>query len=284
MISSSSPGISLMQEGISYMASAQLPCLIVNVQRGGPGLGTIQPSQGDYFQATKGGGHGDYRLIVLAPASVQEMADFVFEGFRLAEKYRNPAFILTDGALGQMMEKVALPPAGSLPYPDNTSWATKGKKQGEERHIITSLFMQPEKMEEVNRELQKKYQQMEETEVRYEEFGADDANVLLVAFGLVARICQKAMQQARERGLKVGLLRPKTLFPFPKKRIAELSAHVGSVLTVEMNAVQMLEDVRLAVEGRCPVHFKGRMGGMIPSPDEVLEAIEAIAEKQNVEL
>lgn len=284
MISSSSPGISLMQEGISYMASAQLPCLIVNVQRGGPGLGTIQPSQGDYFQATKGGGHGDYRLIVLAPASVQEMADFVFEGFRLAEKYRNPAFILTDGALGQMMEKVALPQAGSLPYPDNTSWATKGKKPDEERHIITSLFMQPEKMEEVNRELQKKYQQMEETEVRYEEFGVDDAEILLVAFGLAARICQKAMQLARERGLKVGLLRPMTLFPFPRKRIAELSAHVGSVLTVEMNAGQMLEDVRLAVEGRCPVHFKGRMGGMIPSPDEVLEAIEAIAEKHNVEM
>jgi 2-oxoglutarate ferredoxin oxidoreductase subunit alpha len=284
MISSSGPGISLMQEGLSYMASAQLPCLVVNVQRGGPGLGTIQPSQGDYFQATKGGGHGDYRLIVLAPASVQEMADFVFEGFRLAEKYRNPALILTDGALGQMMEKVTLPPAGSLPYPDNASWATKGKKKGEERHIITSLFMQPEKMEEVNRELQSKYKQMEETEVRYEEFGVDDAEVLLVAFGLVARICQKAMQLARERGLKVGLLRPITLFPFPGKRIADLSTHVGSVLTVEMNSGQMLEDVRLAVEGRCPVHFKGRMGGMIPSPDEVLEAIVATLEQHNVAL
>ncbi len=283
MISSSGPGISLMQEGISYMASAQLPCLIVNVQRGGPGLGTIQPSQGDYFQATKGGGHGDYRLIVLAPGSVQEMADFVFEGFRLAEKYRTPALILTDGALGQMMEKVSLPPLGSLPYPD-TPWATMGKKPGEKRHIITSLFMQPEEMEEVNMTLQKKYRLIEETEVRYEEFGVDDADVLLVAFGLVARICQKAMQQARARGLKVGLLRPITLFPFPEKRIAELSARVASVLTVEMNAGQMLEDVRLAVEGRCPVHFKGRMGGMIPSPDEVLEAIEAIAEKHNVEL
>jgi len=283
MISSSGPGISLMQEGISYMASAQLPCLVVNVQRGGPGLGTIQPSQGDYFQAVKGGGHGDYHLIVLAPASVQEMADFVFGGFRLAEKYRTPAMILTDGALGQMMEKLEMPVKGSLPYPD-TSWATKGKQKGQERHIITSLFMQPEKMEEVNLHLQEKYRLMEENEVRYEEFGVEDADVLLVAFGLVARVCQKAMQLAREKGLRVGLLRPITLFPYPSKRLAELSSRVGVVLTVEMNAGQMLEDVRLAVEGRCPVHFKGRMGGMIPSPEEVLEAIEAMPERQHIEM
>jgi 2-oxoglutarate ferredoxin oxidoreductase subunit alpha len=283
MISSSGPGISLMQEGISYMASAQLPCLVVNVQRGGPGLGTIQPSQGDYFQATKGGGHGDYRLIVLAPASVQEMADFVFEGFRLSEKYRNPAMILTDGALGQMMEKLTLPPKGSLPYTPKL-WATTGKQPGRERNIITSLFMQPEKMEDINRQLQEKYRFMEMNEVRYEEFEINDAEIVLVAFGLVARICQKAMQLAREKGLRVGLLRPITLFPFPSKRLAELSARVSSLLTVEMNSGQMLEDVRLAVEGRCPVHFKGRMGGMIPSPEEVLEAIEAIAEKQNVEI
>jgi 2-oxoglutarate ferredoxin oxidoreductase subunit alpha len=265
------------------MAASQLPCLIVNVQRGGPGLGTIQPSQGDYFQATKGGGHGDYRLIVLAPASVQEMADFVFDGFRLAEKYRNPAMILTDGALGQMMEKLEMPPKGSLPYPE-TPWATTGKRQDRERNVVTSLFMQPEKMEEVNIHLQEKYRLIEETEVRYEEFNVDDAEVLLVAFGLVARICEKAMQLAREKGLRVGLLRPITLFPYPSKRLAELSSKVGSVLTVEMNAGQMLEDVRLAVEGRCPVHFKGRMGGMIPSPEEVLEAIEAIPAKLHVEL
>ena len=282
MTSSSGPGISLMQEGISYMASSQLPCLIVNVQRGGPGLGTIQPSQGDYFQATKGGGHGDYRLIVLAPASVQEMADFVFDGFRLAEKYRNPAMILTDGALGQMMEKLEMPPKGSLPYPE-TPWATTGKRKDRERNVVTSLFMQPEKMEEVNMHLQEKYRLIEETEVRYEEFDVDDAEVLLVAFGLVARICEKAMQLARVKGLRVGLLRPITLFPYPSKRLAELSSKVGSVLTVEMNAGQMLEDVRLAVEGRCPVHFKGRMGGMIPSPEEVLEAIEAIPAKLSVE-
>ena len=283
MTSSSGPGISLMQEGISYMAASQLPCLIVNVQRGGPGLGTIQPSQGDYFQATKGGGHGDYRLIVLAPASVQEMADFVFDGFRLAEKYRNPAMILTDGALGQMMEKLEMPPKGSLPYPE-TPWATTGKRKDRERNVVTSLFMQPEKMEEVNMHLQEKYRLIEETEVRYEEFDVDDAEVLLVAFGLVARICEKAMQLARVKGLRVGLLRPITLFPYPSKRLAELSSKVGSVLTVEMNAGQMLEDVRLAVEGRCPVHFKGRMGGMIPSPEEVLEAIEAIPAKLSVEL
>jgi len=282
MTSSSGPGISLMQEGISYMAASQLPCLIVNVQRGGPGLGTIQPSQGDYFQATKGGGHGDYRLIVLAPASVQEMADFVFDGFRLAEKYRNPAMILTDGALGQMMEKLEMPPKGSLPYPE-TPWATTGKTKDRERNVITSLFMQAEKMEEVNLHLQEKYRVMEQTEVRYEEFDVDDAEVLLVAFGLVARICEKAMHLAREKGLRVGLLRPITLFPYPSKRLAELSSKVGSVLTVEMNAGQMLEDVRLAVEGRCPVHFKGRMGGMIPSPEEVLEAIEAIPAKLHVE-
>lgn len=277
MISSSGPGISLMQEGISYMASAQLPCLIANVQRGGPGLGTIQPSQGDYFQATKGGGHGDYRLLVLAPASVQEMADFVFEGFRLAEKYRNPVMILTDGALGQMMEKLELPKAGSLPHTEKP-WATTGKPAGGERRVITSLFMQPEKMEEVNRTLQKKYQQMEAEEVRYEEQNVEDADVILVAFGLVARICQKTMQLARQKGLRVGILRPITLFPFPSKRLAELAAKTDAILTVEMNAGQMLEDVRLAVEGRCPVHFKGRMGGMIPSPDEVLEAVEAIVE------
>ena len=207
----------------------------------------------------------------------------MFEGFRLAEKYRNPAMILTDGALGQMMEKLEMPAKGSLPYPQ-TPWATTGKTKDRERNIITSLFMQPEKMEEVNLHLQEKYKMMEEHEVRCEEFDVEDADVLLVAFGLVARICQKAMQMAREKGLRVGLLRPITLFPYPSKRLADLASKVGSVLAVEMNAGQMLEDVRLAVEGRCPVYFKGRMGGMIPSPEEVLEAIEALPEKQHVEM
>jgi 2-oxoglutarate/2-oxoacid ferredoxin oxidoreductase subunit alpha len=283
MISSSGPGISLMQEGISYMASAELPCLVVNVQRGGPGLGTIQPSQGDYFQAVKGGGHGDYRLLVLAPASVQEMSDFVFDGFRLAEKYRTPVMILTDGALGQMMEKLQMPAKGSLPYPDTSSWSTKGKKKDRDRNIITSLHMQPEKMELVNLHLQEKFRSMD-VEVRHEEFNVEDADILLVAFGLVARICEKAMQIAREKGLRVGLLRPITLYPYPSKRLAELSSKVSAVLTVEMNAGQMVEDVRLAVEGRCPVYFKGRMGGMIPSPEEVFEAIETTIEKQHADM
>lgn len=280
MTSSSSPGISLMQEGISYIASAQLPCLIVNVVRGGPGLGTIQPSQGDYFQATKGGGHGDYHLIVLAPASVQEMADFVFDAFRLAEKYRNPAMILADGALGQMMEKVILPPDGSLPKTP-APWATTGKTKDRDHNIITSLFIQPEEMEKVNLHLQKKYEAMQ-SEVRWEEFQTEDAEIILVAFGLSARICQKVVDLGREKGIRIGLLRPITLYPFPYKRIAELADKVEFILDVEMNAGQMVEDVRLAVEGKVPVYFKGRMGGMISTPEEILHEVESIHEKQNV--
>jgi 2-oxoglutarate ferredoxin oxidoreductase subunit alpha len=275
MTSSSSPGISLMQEGLSYMAAAQLPCLVVNVNRGGPGLGTIQPSQGDYFQATKGGGHGDYHLIVLAPASVQEMADFVFEGFRLAERYRNPALILADGALGQMMEKLYLPEAGSLPAVEKP-WATTGKTQDRERNIITSLFIEPEKMERVNIRLQEKYQELQR-EIRYERIQTDDADILLVAYGLAARIAQKAMELARAAGIRAGLLRPITLYPFPRIPISVLMPKVRAVLVVEMNAGQMIEDVELAVHGRRPVYFKGRTGGMIPTPEEVLEMIQLIA-------
>jgi 2-oxoglutarate/2-oxoacid ferredoxin oxidoreductase subunit alpha len=277
MTSSSSPGISLMQEGISYMASAEIPCLIVNVQRGGPGLGTIQPSQGDYFQATKGGGHGDYRLFVLAPSSVQEMADFVFEGFRLADKYRNPAMILADGALGQMMEKVLLPPEGSLPFTAKP-WATTGKPENGERRILTSLHLEPEKMEEINIRLQDKYRKMKE-DVRYELIGEDKPEIVLVAFGLIARICQKAIELAKEHGINVALLRPITLYPFPSDAIHSLTATTDAFLTVEMNAGQMIEDVKLAVNGERPVYFKGRMGGMIPTPEEILFEIEAIAEK-----
>ncbi len=280
MTSSSSPGISLMQEGLSYIACAQLPCLVVNVVRGGPGLGTIQPSQGDYFQAVKGGGHGDYHLIVLAPSSVQEMADFVFEGFRLAEKYRNPAMILADGALGQMMEKVVLPEEGSLPKVA-TPWATTGKTPDRKSNYITSLFIQPEKMEQVNLELQAKYEAIQK-EVRFEEFATEDAEVLLVAFGLSARVCQKAVDLAREKGIKAGLLRPITLYPYPYKAIANLAEKVNFMLVVEMNAGQMVEDVRLAVNGKVPVHFKGRMGGMITSPEDVLAEIESIIEKQSI--
>jgi 2-oxoglutarate ferredoxin oxidoreductase subunit alpha len=278
MISSSSPGISLMQEGFSYMASAQLPCLVVNINRGGPGLGTIQPSQGDYFQATKGGGHGDYHLIVLAPSSVQEMADFVFDGFRLAEQYRNPAMILADGALGQMMEKVVLPAEGSLPRTEQP-WATTGKPAGRERNIITSLFIQPEKMEEVNLQLQRKYREIREREVRYETIGVEDAEILIVAYGLTARIAQKTIELAREQGIRVGLLRPMTLYPFPYEAVARYSRNVFSVLVVELNAGQMVEDVRLAVNGRRPVSFQGRMGGIIITPEEILQEVEELAEQ-----
>jgi 2-oxoglutarate ferredoxin oxidoreductase subunit alpha len=274
MISSSSPGISLMQEGLSYIATAELPMVIVNVQRGGPGLGTIQPSQADYFQAVKGGGHGDYHLIVLAPSSVQEMVDFMFEGFRLAEKYRNPVMILADGALGQMMEKVKLPPAGSLPTTD-APWATTGKPKSRERNILTSLFIQSEVMEQVNLHLQEKYKRIEQ-EVRSESFFVENAEIVLVAYGLSSRICQKTMQLARAKGLKVGLIRPMTLYPFPYEVIANAAESAEVFLTVEMNAGQMVEDVRLGVNGKKPVHFYGRMGGMIPSPEEVLEKIESL--------
>jgi len=280
MTSSSSPGISLMQEGISYIVAAQLPCLVVNVNRGGPGLGTIQPSQSDYFQATKGGGHGDYHLIVLAPSTVQEMADFIFDAFRLAEKYRNPAMILADGALGQMMEKVVLPEEGSLPKVKK-DWATVGKPESRERNIITSLFIEPERMEEVNLILQKKYKEMQK-EVRFEEINTEDAEILLVAFGLSARVCQKTVDLARAQGIRVGLLRPITLYPFPKDILSTYAEKVDSMLVVELNAGQMVEDVKLSVNGKCPVYFKGRMGGMIPTPEEVLNEINVIVEKQPV--
>ncbi|MEG8945503.1 3-methyl-2-oxobutanoate dehydrogenase subunit VorB [Rosettibacter firmus] len=275
MTSSSSPGISLMQEGISYIACAELPCLIVNVVRGGPGLGTIQPSQGDYFQAVKGGGHGDYKLIVLAPSTVQEMADFVPLSFDLAFKYRNPVMILTDGALGQMMEKVEL----FEPIPRKTEiepWATVGKPLDREHNIITSLHIEPDKMEEINLHLQEKYKQIEKNEVRYEILNCEDAEIVLVAFGLVARICSKAAELARQKGIKVGVFRPITLFPFPYQQLNNIADKVKNFLVVEMNAGQMLEDVRLAVNGKIPVEFYGRMGGIVPSPEEILQKLEDI--------
>jgi 2-oxoglutarate ferredoxin oxidoreductase subunit alpha len=272
MTSSSSPGISLMQEGISYMAGAELPALIVNVNRAGPGLGTIQPGQGDYFQATKGGGHGDYRLIVLAPASVQEMADFVYLGFDLADKYRNPVMILSDGAIGQMMEKVKFPDYIRPQF--DKSWATTGKPAGRARNYITSLHIQPERMEEHNRMLEAKFAAMRQAEVRYEEIETEDADVLLVAYGLSARICHKAVDLAREKGIRAGLLRPITLFPFPYQRLQELAGQVQAMMSVELNSGQMVEDVRLAVQGRVPVHFFGRMGGMVPTPEDVVHQLE----------
>jgi 2-oxoglutarate ferredoxin oxidoreductase subunit alpha len=282
MTSSSSPGISLMQEGLSYIACAELPCLVVNVNRGGPGLGTIQPAQGDYFQSTKGGGHGDYHLIVLAPASVQEMADMVYLGFDLADKYRNPALILADGALGQMMEKVEFPaykPADHIPA---KPWATTGKPKERERNIITSLHIQPEKMEEINRNLQKKYARICADEVRYQLVHGDDADILVVAYGLAARICHKAVEMARAKGVKAALLRPITLYPYPYGVLEKMRNSLRGALVVEMNAGQMVEDVRLGIEGAVPVNFYGRMGGIIPTPEEVLGEIMKISETGGV--
>jgi 2-oxoglutarate ferredoxin oxidoreductase subunit alpha len=280
MTSSSSPGISLMQEGLSYIASSELPCLVVNVNRAGPGLGTIQPAQGDYFQATKGGGHGDYNLIVLAPASVQEMADFVFLGFDLADKYRTPVMMLSDGAIGQMMEKVTFKNI-EIVKPEKP-WATTGKPKTRKRNYITSLLIQPDKMEIHNRHLQEKFKTISENEIRWEEIQTEDADFVFVAFGLAARVCHKAVQLARDKGLKAGLLRPITLWPFPSKRIEELTKKTSLFLTVELNAGQMVQDVKLAVNGKTPVEFYGRMGGMIPTPDEILLNLEKFILKYHV--
>lgn len=278
MTSSSSPGVSLKQEGVSYLAGAELPALIVNVMRGGPGLGTIQPSQADYFQTVKGGGHGDYRLIALAPASVQEMADFVGLGFDLAFKYRNPAIILADGVIGQMMEKVVLPDfqprMTEEEIAEKCPWAAVGKPKSRERNVITSLELQPDAMEQNNIRFQEKYKTIEENEVRYEEIMCDDAEYLLVAFGSSARICQKAVEIAREQGIKLGLLRPITLWPFPKKALAAYADKVKAMLSVELNAGQMVEDVRLAVNGKVPVEHYGRLGGIVYTPDEIVEAVK----------
>ncbi len=279
MTSSSSPGISLMLEGVSYMAGAELPCLIVNVVRGGPGLGTIQPSQADYSQATKGGGHGDYQIIVLAPSSVQEMNDFVGLGFDLAFKYRIPSLILTDGVIGQMMEKVVVEDYKPRWTDEEIqkisgSWATTGKTKNRERHIITSLELAAEKQEIHNHKLQAKYREIEEKEVRFEEINTEDAEYLFIAYGSSARICQKSMEIARAKGIKVGLFRPITVWPFPKKRIAELANKVKGMLSVEMSAGQMVIDVRLAVNGKIPVEHFGRYGGVVHSPDEVVVALE----------
>lgn len=280
LTSSSSPGISLMVEGISYMAGSELPCIIMDAMRGGPGLGTIQPGQADYFQVTKGGGHGDYRLIVLAPASVQEMYDFADLGFELAFKYRNPVMILTDGAIGQMMEKVYIGEQKAhltndeirVKYP----WATLGKAPGTERTIVTSLHLNPDVEENHNRKLQEKYRTISENEVRYEEIQCEDADYIIVAYGTSSRIAQKTVQMGREKGLKLGVFRPISLWPFPAKTLKERSKKVKGILTLEMSAGQMVEDVRISVGESVRVEFYGRMGGIIPSPVEVLEVIEKI--------
>jgi 2-oxoglutarate ferredoxin oxidoreductase subunit alpha len=278
MTSSSSPGISLKQEGISYIAGAELPCLILNVVRGGPGLGTIQPAQSDYFQSTKGGGHGDYRLIVLAPASVQEMYDFVELGFDLAFKYRNPVMIQADGIIGQMMEKVEIGPQKQRRSPEaiikQCPWATTGKPATRERNITTSLDLIAANQEAFNLKLIKKYEEVKENEVRFEKINCDDAEYILVAYGSSARLCMNAMDILRAKGIKVGVFRLITLFPFPSKELFEMADKVKGFLAVEMSAGQMVEDVKLSVEFKKPVKHFGRLGGVIPTPDEIVEALE----------
>ncbi len=271
--SSSSPGISLKQEGLSYIAGAELPCVVVNVVRAGPGLGTIQPSQSDYFQAVKGGGHGDYKMIVLAPATVQESVDYVKLAFELAFKYRNPIMILSDGIIGQMMEKVELFEQQPR-LTEEFEWATVGKKPNKDSVIVTSLQLQSEEQEKVNLRLQAKYREIEKNEVLYESYKCEDAEYLFTAFGSCARITRKAMEMAREKGIKVGLLRPQTLYPFPVDAYRNLAGQLKGILTVEMNAGQMVEDVRLAVNGQTKVEHFGSFGGMIPSPEEILNALE----------
>lgn len=278
MTSSSSPGVALMQEGIAYMAGAEVPGVIVNVQRGGPGLGTIQPSQSDYFQATRGGGNGDYNVIVLAPASVQEMADFVDLAFELSFRYRNPAMILSDGIIGQMMEKVVLPPFKPRRTEEEIKrecpWATFGCTADRNPNVITSLELKPETMEARNLHLQEKYNEIKEREVRYETLQTDDADYLIVSFGSAARIAEKALEIARSMGVRVGLFRPITLWPFPSKQIAAMAKGKKGVLVVEINAGQMVQDVQLAVNGAVPVEYFGRLGGIVPEPDEIVQVLK----------
>ncbi len=275
MTSSSSPGVSLKQEGISYIAGADLPALIVNVQRGGPGLGGIQPSQSDYFQATKGGGHGDYHLIVLAPASVQEMADLTAKCFELADKYRMPSMLLADGTMGQMMEPVLLPEESDVTV--EKPWALTGTKMEREHNIVNSLYLKPEELEQKNFERYERYKLVEENEVMYEEYMMDDAEVCVMAFGIAARVSKNAVVEARKQGIKAGLLRPITLWPFPKKAVAAAAEHCKAFVSVELSMGQMIEDIKLSSECTRPVLLCNRAGGMIPSPEQVLDSIKKAA-------
>ena len=275
MTSSSSPGVSLKQEGISYIAGADLPALIVNVQRGGPGLGGIQPSQSDYFQATKGGGHGDYHLIVLAPASVQEMADLTAKCFELGDKYRMPTMLLADGTMGQMMEPVLLPEESDVTV--DKPWALTGTKMQREHNIVNSLYLKPEELEKTNFERYERYKAVEENEVMYEEYMMDDAEVCVMAFGIAARVSKNAVVEARKQGIKAGLLRPITLWPFPKKAVAKAAEHCKGFVSVELSMGQMIEDIQLSSNCKRPVLLCNRAGGMIPSPEQVLDSIKKAA-------
>ncbi|MCQ2485617.1 MAG: 3-methyl-2-oxobutanoate dehydrogenase subunit VorB [Clostridia bacterium] len=274
MTSSSSPGVSLKSEGISYLAGCDLPALVVNVQRGGPGLGGIQPSQSDYYQSTKGGGHGDYHNIVLAPASVQEMASLTVKGFDLADKYRMVAMILADGTMGQMMEPVSLDVSDVKTY--DKPWALTGTECKREHNIVNSLYLQPEELEIKNFERYEKYKAIEENEVMYEEYLMDDAEVCVVAFGITSRVAKNAINEARAKGIKVGMIRPITLWPFPKKPLAAAADKCKAFICVEMNMGQMIDDVELAIRCKKPVYLCNRVGGMIPSPEEVLAKIEEV--------
>jgi 2-oxoglutarate ferredoxin oxidoreductase subunit alpha len=274
MTSSSSPGISLKAEGISYIAGAELPCVIVNIVRGGPGLGGIQPAQSDYFQATKGGGHGDYKLVVLAPSSVQEAVDLTMEAFDIADKYRTPVMVLGDGIIGQMMEPVEFKDIGADDLPEK-DWITDGAK-GREKNTVVCMDLSAEELENHNWKLDRKYEEIKEKEVKYETENMEDAEIAIVAYGTTARIASTAIKEAREEGIKVGLIRPITLFPFPEEVINQAADQVDSFLTVEMSTGQMIEDVRLAVNGKQAVNFYGRTGGIIPSPEEIVEKLKEV--------
>ena len=271
MTSSSSPGISLKSEGLSYIAGSDVPALVVNVQRGGPGLGGIQPSQSDYFQATKGGGHGDYRMIVLAPASVQEMASLTIKGFNLADKYRMTSMILADGTIGQMMEPISFEDAEIEVY--DKPWALTGHEGKRKHNIVNSLYLQPDKLEKVNFERYERYKIVEENEPMWEEYMMEDAEICIVAFGIASRVAKNAIVAARAEGIKVGLIRPITLWPFPAKPLAAAADQVKAFISVELNMGQMIEDVKLSTGCKKPVTLCNRVGGMIPSPEQVLESI-----------
>jgi 2-oxoglutarate ferredoxin oxidoreductase subunit alpha len=273
MSSSSSPGISLMQEGLSYIAGSELPAVLIDVMRVGPGLGNIMPSQGDYNQLVKFGGHGDFNAIALAPATIQEAVDLTVLAFDLAEKYRTLAYVVADGSLGQMMEPTEMPPMRPLKT-DRPAWALTGNA-GREPNVVTSIYLDPAQMEKLNLRLQAKLREIRQNEVRYKEYMTQDADLLIVGFGTMGRVAYTAVKQARAQGLKVGLFRPISLYPFPHARLAELAEQVKLMLVTEMNAGQMVQDVRLSVAGRCPVHFHGQMGGFVPPPEEVLQALQA---------
>ena len=278
MTSSSSPGISLKQEGLSYIAGADLPCVVINIVRGGPGLGGIQPAQSDYFQATKGGGHGDYHLVVLAPSTIQECVDLTYKAFDIADNYRVPVMIMGDGMLGQMMEPVTFPEHDDSVTFDK-SWACDTTGMKRKKNIVNSLYINPDELETLVWEREKRYQLITENETRAESFFCEDADIVLVAYGTIARVAMNAVKKAREMGIKAGLIRPITLWPFPEKEIAEVAKTAKSFLSVEMSTGQMVYDVKLAVNGKCPVEFYGRTGGVVPVPQEILDKIVEMSKK-----